>query len=490
MKKYLLILSSLLIFSSAYAEKNYTFNSNLEKAYEKIMQLKLKEASQIIKSERSSNPDNLMNEFMADYIDYYTLLVNGSASKFKKLEKNKEIRLKKMEGGDFMSPYYLYTKAEVKIHWAILRTQYGDQLTAFRELRSAYKLLQSNQKKFPKFMANKKSLGMLRTIFSAIPAEYQWSTRAMGVNGDFNRGQKEIKEVLDYSKKYKFIFEKEARIIYAFLLLNVKNDENRAWKMINHSSINPKTSLLACFIQMRIAMKIGKNEQAIQLMEKKPTSSNYLKIPQMDYWLGVAKIRTLNSKANNHFKEYINSKHSNDYIKSSYLYLAYYEQLFGTAANKNKYIGLCKTKGSSKTYEDKKAAIFISSLYPKTLLKAQLLFNGGYYSRSSKMLKTISPTAYKQLKNQIRHHFLSARTADKEGKKEQASSFYKKAIEAGKGTKHYYVCQSALNLGELYEAQKNKTEARKYYSICLKLKSDRHESGYHKKAKAGLKRLK
>lgn len=490
MKKYLLVLSSILVFSSAYAEKNYTFNSNLEKAYEKIMQLKLEEASQIIESERSSNPDNLMNEFIADYIDYHTLLVNGSEDKFNKLEGNKDIRLEKMEEGDFMSPYYLYTKAEIKIHWAILRTQYGDQLTAFRELRSAYKLLESNQEKFPTFMANKKSLGMLRTIFSAIPPEYQWSTRAMGVSGDFNRGHKEIQEVLNYAQKYQFIFEEEARIIYAFLLLNVKNDENEAWKMVNHSSINPKTSLLACFIQMRIAMKIGKNEEAIQLMENKPNSSDYLEIPQLNYWLGVAKMRTLDAKANNYFEAYINSNSSDDYIKSTYLYLAYYEQLFGTTANRNKYIGLCKTKGSSKVYEDEKAAIFIDDLYPKTLLKAQLLFNGGYYSRSSKMLKTISPTAYKQLKNQIRHHFLSARAADKEGNTEEASSFYKKAIEAGKATKYYYVCQSALNLGELYEAKNDTAEARKYYGICLKLKSDRHESGYHKKAKAGLSRLK
>ena len=326
MKKWLLVLSSVLFFSSAYAEKNYTFNNNLKKAYEKIMQLKLEEANQIIKSERRSNPSNLMNEFIADYIDYYSLLVNGSSSQFKKLERNKDIRLKKMQGGDFMSPYYLYTKAEIKIHWAILRTQYGDKLTAFRELRSAYKLLESNQKKFPKFIANKKSLGMLRTIFSAIPPEYQWSTRAMGVSGDFNRGHKEIQEVLNYSKKYKFIFEKEARIIYSFLLLSVKNDEVKAWKMINHASIDPKTSLLACFIQMRVAMKIRKNTIAIRLIENRPKSNGYLDIPQMNYWLGVAKMRTLDKKANTYLKQYINSNSSPDYIKSSYLYLAYYEQ--------------------------------------------------------------------------------------------------------------------------------------------------------------------
>ncbi len=490
MKKWLLVLSSVLFFSSAYAEKNYTFNNNLKKAYEKIMQLKLEEANQIIKSERRSNPSNLMNEFIADYIDYYSLLVNGSSSQFKKLERNKDIRLKKMQGGDFMSPYYLYTKAEIKIHWAILRTQYGDKLTAFRELRSAYKLLESNQKKFPKFIANKKSLGMLRTIFSAIPPEYQWSTRAMGVSRDFNRGHKEIQEVLNYSKKYKFIFEKEARIIYSFLLLSVKNDEVKAWKMINHASIDPKTSLLACFIQMRVAMKIRKNTIAIRLIENRPKSNGYLDIPQMNYWLGVAKMRTLDKKANTYLKQYINSNSSPDYIKSSYLYLAYYEQLFGTVVNKKKYINLCKTKGSSKNYEDKKAAVFSNDLYPKTLLKAQLLFNGGYYSRSSKMLKTINVTVYKKKKNQIRYYFLSARAADKGGNTEQASSFYKKAITAGKDTKYYYVCQSALNLGELYEIKKNKLEAKKYYNICLKLKSDRHQSGYHKKAKAGLKRLK
>ena len=95
MKKWLLLILSITVFSSLYAEKHYTFSTNLEKAYEKIMELKLKEAGQLIEQERRVNPSNLMSEFLADYIDYYTLLVNGGTSKFKKLERNKNIRLKK-----------------------------------------------------------------------------------------------------------------------------------------------------------------------------------------------------------------------------------------------------------------------------------------------------------------------------------------------------------------------------------------------------------
>ena len=487
MKKAILLFLTILIFQPTFAKKTFEFNANIKEAYQNIMDLKFKRAESIIQLERQKNPNNLMSDFMEDYIDYYSILVDGSEAKFKKLSSNKSKRLDAMEGGDMLSPYYLYTKAEIKIHWAILRSSYGDKLTAFREMRSAYKMLETNDKQFPTFMANKKSLGMLRTIFSAVPNEYKW---VLGVNGDFNRGYKEIKSVLDYAEKNPFEFEDEVRIIYSFLLLSVKNDEIRAWRMINHKTIDPKTSLLACYIQTRVAMKIGKNDTAIRLLTNSPQSSDYYSVPQMDYWLGLAKLQKLDKSASKHFKNYINSATSDLFLKSSYLQLAYHAQLFGTEETRKKYLNLCKTKGSTIVYEDKKAMTFVDNKYPKTLLKAQLLINGGYYSQASETLNSISVSIYKYKKSHILYYFLAGRAKHRQKQYSSAIDFYKKTIETGKETKFYYVIQSAIHLGEVYELKKDYTNAKKYYKRCLELKSDQNQSGYHKRAKDALKRLK
>ncbi len=489
MKK-ITLLAVLLVFSQIlFAEKHYKFTTTVEAAYKSALALKFNEAKQLLAKERKENPENLMPYFVEDYIDFYTLLVDGSTAKFKKLSKNKSARIDKLSKGDALSPYSLYTRAEIKIHWAILRSQYGDELTAFRELRSAYKMLKINDKQFPRFIANKKSLGMLRTIFSAIPDGYKWSARAMGVNGDFNRGYREIKSVLAYAKKHKFLFEAECRIIYSFLLLGIKNDEKRAWQIINHPSINPKKSMLACFIQADVAMKTGRNDKAIQLIINKPKSKNYYKVPLMSYFLGVAKLRKLDKNAANQLHLYLKTAHSTHYFKATYLYLAWHAQIFGSKAKQKDYLKLSKVKGSTKIYDDKKASVFGKETYNTTILKAQMLFDGGYYTKVNRVLLQKKSSDFSAKRDKINHYFLLARAAHKQKKYNKAIDYYKKTLAEGSGTKYFFVCYSALNLGKVYEVQKNKIQARKYYNQCAKTKSEYHQSSYHKQAKEALKRL-
>ncbi len=487
--KPLIIISFLFLFSyqTATADKHYRFNANLQTAYQKVLDLRFDEANKILQSERKRDPNNLIIDFVEDYIDFYTLLTDGSSEQFKKLESNKSKRLKRFEGGDFLSPYYLYTKAEVKIHWALIRSQYGDQITAMRELRSAYKLLTANQKQFPSFMANKKSLGMLRTIFSAIPSSY---ARIIGVNGDAQRGYREIKTVLEYSKKRKFLFEAECRMIYAFVLLSTSDEHDRAWQIINHTSINPRTSKLAAFLQTHLAMRIGKNDKAIQLIQNQPTSNAYYDIPQMEYLLGIAKLKKLDKGAARHFQNFLSIATSDNFKKSTYLHLAYYYKIFNQTSQYNKYLNLCKTKGDEIVYEDKKAASLVEDIPQTALLKAQMLFDGGYYSEASNTLKGENKASFNDDKSLIYYHFLLARAAHQQKKYSEAITNYNKVLDIGKGEKYFFICYSALKMGELYEQKRDKTNARKYFNLCLSLKSERHEDSYHKQAKDGLKRVK
>ena len=491
MFKYTLVIFLITVFSSAVSAKyDYVLNNNLKTAYQKINQLRFDEANVILTNERKANPENLMVDFVEDYIDFYTLLVNGSTASFNKLSANKARRMKRFEKGPILSPYHIFAKAEVQMHWGIIRSIYGEQFTAFRELRNAYKILQTNQRQFPNFMPNYKSLGTLRTIFSAIPDNYKWSAKALGVNGNFNQGYKEIKKALNYAKTNEFIFEEELRIIYAYVLLTSKNDKDKAWQIINHSSINTSTSLLATFVKGDIAMRVGKNETAIKIYQNAPKSKAYIKIPQLQYFLGLAKLRKLDKSASTHFNTYLKTKINENYIKSSYLNLAWYNQVFSTDANYNKYINLCKTRGATKIYDDQKALKLAEIKPNKTLLKAELLIAGGYYSRASNELASLSEKTFSRTYDKINFHYLKASAAHKQKKYTTAQSNYKKVLVTGNGTDYFQRCYSALQLASIYEKQKNRPEARKYYNICLDLKSDSNESDYHMKAKQGLKRVK
>ena len=142
MFRYTLVIFLIVTFSStASAKYDYILNNNLKIAYEKINQLRFDEAKIILSKERKANPKNLMVDFVEDYIDFYTLLVNGSTTSFSKLSANKSRRMKRFENGPILSPYHIFVKAEVQMHWGIIRGVYGDQFTAFRELRNAYKIL-------------------------------------------------------------------------------------------------------------------------------------------------------------------------------------------------------------------------------------------------------------------------------------------------------------------------------------------------------------
>lgn len=468
----------------------YQFSRRTTAAYERAFELRLDEARQLLRQEQQSAPSNLMVELVADYIDFYELMIDGSASKFKQLEGNKSKRLNRLKSGDKASPYHLYAEAEIKIHWALMRSVYGDEFTALREMRSAYKLLKNNQKKHPNFMLNQKSLGMLQTIFSAIPDNYKWGANLLGIDGDFEQGYRNIQRVLKYAQSNDFAFEAECRFMYAFLLMNIKNDEKNAWDIIRHKSLKPSKSVLAAYMKANVAMKTGRNDVAIQLLTNAPQGRGYHNAPVLQYFLGICKLRKLNKSATTHFQNYLKTAHSNDYKKSTYLHLAWYYQIFGASNQQKQYKNWCKTKGAASIYEDKKAMTLVDDNIDNDLLKAQLLLDGGYYANASKALQQKSINALPSLKAKVYHHFLNARIAHQQKKYSKASAYYKKTIQLGKKTKYFYVCYSALKLGEIYEMLKDNATARQYYQICLDQKSDHNESSYHQQAQNGLKRLK
>ena len=55
---------------------------------------------------------------------------------------------------------------------------------------------------------------------------------------------------------------------------------------------------------------------------------------------------------------------------------------------------------------------------------------------------------------------------------------------------YYFACNAALQMGLIYEEQKQYAKAREYLTVCLSLSPSEYKNSLHQKAKTVLDRIK
>jgi len=140
----LLFLCALPLFSFSQTRKTFDFNDNCHKAYQHLISLRLEKGKALIARELQENPTNAIPHFLGNYADMFHTFISEEDAALKELEVNKDKRLKIIEQADKSSPYYLFTKAEIKLQSALARIKFEQYMKAFWEIRKAYKLLEKN----------------------------------------------------------------------------------------------------------------------------------------------------------------------------------------------------------------------------------------------------------------------------------------------------------------------------------------------------------
>jgi len=125
------------------------------------------------------------------------------------------------------------------------------------------------------------------------------------------------------------------------------------------------------------------------------------------------------------------------------------------------------------------------------LLKARLLFDGGYYSRALDELLDIRLKEYVRSKKDLTEYFYRlGRIYHEQGQIGKAISDYTNAIVTGKSLPQYYAAGAALQLGMIYESTGQLTLADSCYRLCLSLPFKEYRNSLSQKARTGLERIK
>ena len=471
----------------------FDYSPTAKQAYEKVFSLRFQEADQLLAQMRNEEPNNLIIHHIENYMDFYKVYINEDDQEFKRLKSNKSKRLARIKQGDSSSPYYYFLQAEIRLQWALARLKFGEYLTSFTEVNKAYKQLKKNQELFPDFMPNLKDLGILHAMVGTIPDNYQWSVKLLSsLEGTIDQGKEELERVLAYSNIHEFIFEQEAKMLYALLLLHLDNDKVGAWRTVNDAGLSPKSNPLHCFIMANIAMRTGQNNEAIRLLEACPRDAAFHPMPYLDFMLGTAKLRNLDVTASNNLQDFVTNFKGKNFIKEAYQKLAWCELIAGKPSGYNQMMQACREKGVDETGSDKNALREASSgiLPDQELLKARLLFDGGYYQKAYDLLYTKQLETFTRKEHQLEYIYRMGRICHGMESWSKALYYYNLTIAKGKEEKFYFACNAALQKGLIYEIQGDLKQAKANFQLCLNLNPDEYKTGLHQMAKAGLGRIK
>jgi len=462
-------------------------NENMQQSYSYIMNLELDSAKKLLANEKSQNSTNGFIVLHQNYIDFLTIIIGEEKIYFDNSIQQKEVRMELLESKNQDSPYYLYSQAEIHLQWAFSRLKFDQYSTAAYEFIKAYNLLEENQKIFPDFTLNKKGLGLIHALLSAVPEHFHWILNLAGLEGGVALGLSELDEVLN-DKNFK-IYENEVLFLLSFLQINLNENDATSQQYLDRIGDGYKENILLNFTAARLSHNLGENELTLKILADKPSSLSAFPFHYLNYLHGMSYLYQLNyENAKHQFEVFLGDFNGINYIKSAYHKLAWISFLQEEDDN---YFEKVITEGNTSIDEDKVALKDANKNYitHSILLKTRLLYDGGYYEKA-----LLELSAVKIIKDYIgiydEYWYRLARIKSKlDYDDKEIIEHFQLSIDQVKNSSNYYAPMSALQIALIYEKQNEMDKAAIYFEKCLSMSDFDYERGIHQKAKTGLVRI-
>lgn len=491
MIKKLFLITLLSLGLSLPSKASFDFNSNCIKAYEAIFDLRLNDAKALIQNEKRQNPNNGITILLDNYVDYFTLLGSENKADYDRLKNLKSVRLDALEKQSKNSPYYLFAQAEINLQWGMLKSRFQDYMSSGLDIKRADNLLSENAAKYPTFLPNRKSSGLIDVIFGSIPSNLKGLFSTLGIKGNASSGIRTLETLASTLSRSPYSFYKDEVVFFlCYIETDLVHNKANYNKIMGLTASMNDSSLLKSYLQGYVSARSAQNDRAIDYLLKRPKGSDYMNFPVLNYHLGNAKLNRGDNDANIYLINYLKEYKGINYVKDAYLKLAYYFYLRGDNAKYNTFVRMVKTQGSLYDEKDKQALKEANDAAPnKDLLQARLYFDGGYYSKALAELAGKDAADFKLKRDQIEFYYRLGRIYDESGRDTDAVNNYQKAINAGKLTSYYYAANAALSIGSIFEKRSDKSKASSFYRQAIAMKNHEYENSIETKAKDGLRRM-
>ena len=482
----------LMLACRQHANAYFEFNNQCVLAYKSLLSLKLAEGKQLIEAERARHPQNAITYLLDNYYDFFWLITTDSRTDFDRLNGNKALRLDLINADpDHNSPYYNFAIAQINLQWAFLHSRFGQYTTAGLEVNRAWRALQYNQKNYPDFLPNQMPLSVVQVLLGSLPGgPLKTVLNFLGIKGDAQKGIKMLEAMpAQLTKSAQAYFYPELVYYLTYIQTDVMADRQAYQKMQHYLSLMDSASLLKSYIGGYISLRSGHSTEAINLLQKAPQSKAYPNFAQLDYLLGLAKLNRLDTDAYLYFNRFLQKTNGSNFIKDAWLHLGWQALLAGNPHGYQHAVEQVKTKGNLYNEKDKQAFDEATDDTPNPiLLKARLLFDGGFYTKALNLLSNKTEGDFTPARDRLEFCYRLARIYDALTRFDDALKYYQLTISAGKASTYHYAATSAVKMGAIYELQNNPAKAAQSYQQVFSFKNRQFKNSLEQKAREGLAR--
>lgn len=466
-------------FSSAHAQQQWIFDETSRKAYDLVLNLQLEEAMQLI-----PDPKTAQDHYVVSLAEAIELIITEDRSKFKDYENNYQKRL--LANIKANPPEYQFLIAEMHLQWAFVYLKFGQELDAGSRMRESYLIAERCKRKYGKYLAIKKTVGLLEVIIGSVPEKYNWLLTVLGMHGSLAHGMHDLETVRTSGDALAF----EADILYCLTQGFIFQKPEVGYAEFKKILVQQSDNRVALFFGAALAIKNSQSEDALELLEKLSAHPPVgYSIYYADYLKGEVYLHKGDyANAISSYRTFVNHYRGQNYMKDAYFKIGLCYWLSGNTNDATTYFKEARSEGKDIAEADKSAARTLAEKkFPHVLLsKARYATDGGYYDEARKVLNSFTDKDLQGLQEQVEYFYRKARLEHKTNHIHAAELFYKQTIEMAGDEDWYFAPNSCLQMGYILASEGRNGEAKKYFQRALTYKRHEYKNSIDSKAKSAL----
>lgn len=497
--KFFFLLHALFFFTSpCFSQEG--FSSFDQDAFRAIFRLRFEEARSLASTEQKRDPRNPVPLYLEGYADFLKVFIGEEKQDYSLFLTGQDRRMEKMDGCTRSTPWYSWCRGNMSLQTGLIKLKFGDYRSAAFDINRAYRELNANRSAYPGFLPNNTGLGLIHILVGLVPDSFDWLLDLFGVEGDVVKGSDELKQMVRYAGKDPVteMLRIEALLNLALIDANLGKNAGSSLAMLQDfeksrpafpDTLNP----VMIFVRAGIFMKNGRNDRAILALQQYRTAPGAYPFHYLDYLLGLAKLNRLDPDADRFLLRFLSNFNGQNYIRSAYQKMAWTGLLSGNRKRYDEYMARIPLRGNDFVDADRQAGKEAEKKEVPNLLllKARLLYDGGYYDRALALLRDLTAQAtLTTRKDRLESTYRLGRICQSKGDEEEALRYFETTIREGADATWYFAANAALQSGLIYEARGDRANAERAYRRCLSMDYDEYKNSLSQKAKAGLKRVK
>ena len=472
--------------SSFATDKVWGFDSELNKAYQLVLNLQTDQAkAQLIKLEKHTNEFHRL--YVISLCETVDVLISEDEKKYEQLDTNFKNRTKYLESLT-ESPEVLFLKAEMNLQRGFNLINLGQELSAVWAIRSAYNITQECLKKYPDFLPIKKTSGVMQVMVGSVPDKFHWFMSLLGMKGSVQVGQKQLDDI----RLSKSSLSQEANLLFYTIKGFINQQLDESSRGLTEALKKDPNNRLVLFLAANILVKNGQSEEALKHIQSLDNNPQGLPVYFIEYMRGDIHLQKEQyPQAIQAYQKFITNYKSQSFKKDSEYKMALAYFLQGKTEQARAAFEKAKTMGKETADPDKYAAAQLrTNSFPNAkILKVRLCTDGGYYEEAKEKLQEIKPSDLVSEKDKTEYYYRKARLAHRTNDLSAAKLFYQQTIDMTGNNAWYFAPNAALQLGYIYQASRDYVSARTYFEKALSYKKHEYKDSIDGKARSAIDQL-